>query len=314
MDEDTPSLAEELGAGALMRASVDLVEGYIKPEIKTVTDPLTGIPALVHISRSGINAVPASVFDDYREQPVRRKGTATLFDLDSFIEQSKRFLTNGTLVFANNDRSAPSLTTVFDYHPAGYDSAPRFGTHRAHFAFPLSDEWKAWQAFNSKTMDMADFAAFLEDRIVDVLDTSEVSLTEEQQRYVDRLGGRGRIATPAKLMEIATGLQVFEDVETVNAVKLESGEAQMTFNSTHRDAQGGQLTVPSLFALGIPVFVNDDAYQILVRLRYRPAGGKVLFFYELWRTDLVFDHAFDEAVSKVKEDTGLEVRLGKPEA
>lgn len=313
-DEETqPTLGEEFGAGGLMRASVDLVEGYMRPEIVTLTDPLTGVEALARLDRHGVTAIPASVFDDYRKEPVRRKGVATLFDLDSFIEQSKRFLANGSIVFANNDRSNPSLTTVFDYHPAGYDSAPRFGGHRAHFAFPLSDEWQAWKALDNKTMEMKDFAAFLEDHIIDVLDTSEVNLTEDQQRYVDRLGGRAKIATPAKLMEIATGLRVLENVTTSNAVNLDTGEMQVEFKNEHQQTEG-QMLVPSLFAIGIPVFVNGHAYQVLVRLRYRAAGGKVMFFFNLWRTDRVFDHAFDEAVSQVQEQTGLEVRLGKPES
>jgi uncharacterized protein YfdQ (DUF2303 family) len=312
MDDENTTLAEELGAGATMRAARDLVESYVKPQIVSLREPITGVEALARVDRNGIAAIPANVFDDYRSAPRWREGVATALDLDSFIEHTQRYADPDSLVFANNDRSAPSVVTVFDYHRAGPNADPRHMQHRVLHRFPLSDEWKAWTALDGKTMDMASFAAFLEDHIIDVMDSSEVSLTEEQQRFVDRLGGRGRIATPAKLMEIATGLRVLESVETVNAVNLDTGEVQMTFNNEHRQAEG-QLTVPSLFAIGIPVFVNGDAYQVLVRLRYRSSGGKVLFFFNLWRTDRVFDHAFDESLSKVREKTGLDVILGKPE-
>src|SRR6478736_4143468 len=158
-EEDTqPTLAEELGAGATMRAARDLVESYVKPQIITLVEPVTGVHALAQVDRSGARGIPASLFDDYRKEPVRRRGVATLFDLASFIEQSKRFLTTGSLVFADNNRDHPSLTTVFDYHPAGYDSPARFGGHRASFAFPLSDEWKAWHELDGKAMEMATFA------------------------------------------------------------------------------------------------------------------------------------------------------------
>jgi hypothetical protein len=43
-------------------------------------------------------------------------------------------------------------------------------------------------------------------------------------------------------------------------------------------------------------------------------SGNLTFSYELWRTDLVFDHAYGEALGKVGEQTSLPVLLGTPEA
>jgi len=219
-------------------------------------------------------------------------------------------------VFADDNREKPSITAVLDYHRVGAGGDPRFGKHRSLFGFPLSDEWKAWNDSNATPMSMADFAAFLENRIIDVLYVipGEDSLPEDVQRLIDTLGGGDTVATPNKLMELARGLQVNESAVVQEAVNLSSGEGMVRFQSEHTDAAGAPLKVPSLFLIGIPVFNNGPLYRIAARLRYRKAGGRLTFWYELWRTDRTFDHAFSEAVERVKIETELPVLIGKPEA
>lgn len=288
-----------------------LVEEYIKPELVTIKEPVTGVEAPAMLTAGGIQPVPVSAFDEYRSQPARRKGTATLLDLTSLIAHVERFKDEDTLLFANDDRDSPSLVAVLDYHRAGSDADPRFGQHRARFSFPLSDEWKAWTASNKKQMSMIEFAAFLEDRIIDVLDdTSE--MPDDMKRFVSAIGGN--IASPTKLMETAVGLKVHEKSNVGETVNLASGEGEISFVSTHTDGAGKPLKVPNLFLIGIPVFKNDPAYRIAVRLRYRKRDGGLSFWYELWRQEPVFDHAFGEALERVRTETGLSVLLGTPEA
>lgn len=296
--------------GAITEART-LVEAYIKPQFELIEEPGSGVKAPVMLTASGLMAVPAGTFDDYRATPRRRKGTATLLDLDSLIAHVERFKDDDTVVFANDDRSSPSLTAVLDYHRAGAEADPRFGQHRARFAFPLSDEWKAWNAGDKKPMSMIEFAAFLEDRIIDVLDDPS-DLPDDMKRFVTAIGGN--IASPTKLMETAVGLKVHEKSNVGETVNLASGEGEISFVSTHTDASGKPLKVPNLFLIGIPVFKNGPAYRIAVRLRYRKRDGSLTFWYELWRQEPVFDHAFGEALARVRTETNLPVLLGTPEA
>jgi len=97
-------------------------------------------------------------------------------------------------------------------------------------------------------------------------------------------------------------------------VNLQSGEGIVRFEATHSDATGSPLKVPAIFLIAIPVFRNGEFYRIAARLRYRKVNGRVVFWYELWRTDRTFDHAFSEAVERVKTETGRPVLIGKPEA
>jgi len=295
----------------IIKDARSLVEDYIAPTIETMEEPGTGVKAPVEIGKDGVAAIPSTIFDDYRAKPARRKGTATLTDLDSLIGHVNRFKDDDTVLFASDNRSSPSITAVLDYHRAGADADPRFGQHRARFAFPLSDEWTAWNAGNKKPLRMIEFAAFLEDRIIDVLDDGG-ELPDDMARFVKAIGGN--IASPTKLMEIAVGLKVNEKSAVGETVNLSSGEGEISFVSQHTDGAGKPLKVPNLFLIGIPVFKNGPAYRIAVRLRYRKSDGGLSFWYEMWREDRVFDDAFREAVERAKEETGLPVLMGTPEA
>lgn len=296
----------------------DFVGNYIKPDILDAVEPETGVSAPVVVSNGGVQPLSESLFDQYRLAPKRRAGRAEMLDLTSFIAHANRFKDDHSVIFADNRPGSASLRAVLNYHIAGADSAPRFGDHTTSFSFPLSDEWKAWAELNGSQMEAGTFARFLEDHIVDVMPVDNVQFSEnedEARNFVDLLGGRGKLAEPAKLMQIASGLQVLEASHVKQAQSLATGEVKIDFETTHetQDTAGQSMTVPSLFAIGIPVFANGPAYRILARLRYRKQGAKVIFYYELWRADRVFDHAFDEASELAGAETGLPVLLGSPE-
>lgn len=298
------------GVGPAMTAAFNMAQQHMRPEIVAITEPGTDLEVYVQVDKDGVHALPESLFDEYRTEPKRRRGVATLLDLDSFIAHVNRFSDNDTVIFADNRREAPKLTAVLDYHRAGAASDPRFGNHRSTFAFPLSDEWKAWTGQDDTKMTMGDFARFLEDHIIDVLPIPMISLEGASKLYVDTLGGMGKVADPSKLMQMASEFQVFENSVVKSAQSLNSGETAIEFASEHMDAQGQKLVVPTMFVLGIPVFKGEAPYQVIARLRYRKSGSQITFWYELWRTDLVFDHAFDESISKVKAGTNREVMVG----
>ncbi len=293
----------------------ELVEAYIKPVLTSISDPTGGVVAPFAMTPGGAQVIPAKAFDDYRPQPVRRIGVAHLTSLDSIIAHALRFKDEDSAIFANDDRKAPSLTVVLDYHRIGADSDPRFGQHRAHFAFPLSDEWTAWTEQDGQQMRMVEFAEFLEDRIIDVLYVipEEDELSDDLKKFINAGGGEATIATPQRLVELARGLQVHESSAVREVRNLSTGEAQISFTSEHTDANGEPLRIPGLFLIGIPVFRNGPIYRIAARLRYRKTPTGVVFWYDLWRTDRVFDHAFKESCERAEVETELPLFFGKPE-
>lgn len=317
---------EDLNLKGIVAETRKIVEDYIEPVVTVLEEPGTGVlRPVILVGEDRVDYPSPAVFDDYRDTPKRRLGVANLTKIESLIDHVNRFQNAESVLFAIDNRTTPSITAVLDYHDrvnvgegdtlAGIHevSRPRFGQHRSRFAFPLSDEWKAWTEKDGNVFGMAEFAHFLEDRIIDVLELipDEDSLPEDLRRFINICGGK--VATPNKLVELSRGLQVHESSAVSEAINLGSGEGQISFASEHTDRNGGALNVPGLFLIGIPVFKHGPLYRIAARLRYRKTVEGLKFWYELWRTDRTFDHAFGEACERVRVETGLPLLFGTPE-
>lgn len=315
---------------------VDLVKRHFEPKVVTIEAGGVQGSVLILPNGTGLAAHPIKPFlDPFRERPERRMGTATLQDLASLIAHVNRFKDEDSAIFADRNMERPSITAVLDYHEAcntyddtgglvGEDHAsakPRFGQHRANYAFPLSDEWKAWIKAGTTMMDQQEFAEFLEDRIGDVMsppDLVNAPLSADDETAVAKakdllslLGGS--FATPNRLMELSRGLAVHVGETVKQATNLSTGEAQVQYVSSHQDEQGQPLKVPNLFLVAIPVFRAGPLYQIAIRLRYRVRGASLVWSCQMYRPEKAFEDAFDEACETAQEKTGLPLFIGHPE-
>lgn len=252
-----------------------------------------------------------SILDEFRLLPDRRRGTAHLRDAESFVTLANRFKSADSAIFADPNRAAPKLVAVFDYHPAGGEATKAdWLKHFASYAPPLSDEWKAWNGKNGSSMQQADFAAFIEERVTDLI---VPKLDDPRLKtYADLV--EGVWATPSQMVQLSRSLTINVESVVKNAQTLNSGEVSIIFEEIHKDGAGEPLKVPTLFTIAIPVFYAGDLYRIAARLRYRRNGGTISWSYQLVRPDLVFDDAFNGIVEKARADTGLPVLLGTPEA
>lgn len=280
----------------------------------------------------------ARLLDDWRTRPARKKGTAHAFTLLSFVNLTNRHKTAHSVVFADIGWRKPSLTAVIDYHEKGaepvelpslamaedvedeaagrfvegvigtYAPAPDNMGHRIHYAYPISDAWKAWVEKDGETFNQAEFAAWIEDHIVDLSspeDAEKIWLERDFQTVV---------TTPAGLITLSRGLSVNVEAKVKNTVTLQSGAGSISFEETHLDADGKPLVVPGLFLLSISPFVDGEKIRIPVRLRYRPSGGRLVWFFQMHRPDLYITQALKDDIATVAAATGLPVYAGAPEA
>lgn len=256
----------------------------------------------------------AKYIDAQRPAPVRRKGTARLGDLPSFIAHVNRFKDTDSAIFADNSFPNPCLTGVLNYNRIGATGAPQFGDHRAVYNFPFSKEWNIWNGKDSEGMNQSEFAAFIEDNINDILapEDADVASSEALQKIATLLGGN--FAGPSTMVTLSRGLSVYESAAVETATNLNTGEGKIVFKSEHNDAAGAPIKVPNMFLLGIPVFENGDSYRIAVRLRYRLKQGSLTWFYQLYQINKAFDSAFKEASDNAAKATELPLFLGNPEA
>jgi len=245
----------------------------------------------------------------FRKAPERREGTATLTDLVSFISHVKRFADTDSVVFADKTPEKPQLLAVLDYHRIGSEAAPRFGGHRSLYTFPLSDEWKAWVAYDGKAFSQGDFAQFIEEHLADVADPTQA--LEGAKAFSSLLSCS--FASASKLLALSRGLTVHVGERVANHANLSTGEARISFEASHSDEAGRPLDVPGAFLLAIPAFKEGPLYQVPGRLRYRVNAGAITWSYDLYRASAVLDHAIQEGCDLVAEDTKLPVLSGTPE-
>jgi len=177
------------------------------------------------------------------DRPRQKNGVACLQTLESFCDLVNRHKDPSSAIFADKLSATPRLVCVLDYHElAPTDAAPkkthalletgplaRHGRHRARYDFPLSDEWTAWKKQTGSTMSQADFAEFLENRIVDVIEPERAG--PSQKAYAETLGLT--FASPSRLMSLSRGLTVRASQRVAQAVTLASGEVSMSFSETH---------------------------------------------------------------------------------
>lgn len=251
------------------------------------------------------------ILDEFRLLPDRRRGTVKLSTVESFVEIVQRFKGEASIVYADPTRTAPKLWAIFDYHPAGPDATKAdWLRHQAVFAPSLSDEWRAWSTNNNKPMSQGDFAAFIEERVTDLI---VPKLDDPKLKTFAELV-EGVWASPSDMVKLSRSLSINVEARVKNAQTLSTGEVSIVYEETHKDGTGQPLKVPTLFTVALPVFYAGDLYRIAARLRYRVSGGTITWTYQLVRPDLVFDDAFKGIVEKAREETSLPVLFGTAEA
>ena len=219
------------------------------------------------------------------DHPRRTVASASFADADSFLAYVKRHARpESTVAWCdfNSQTFALRFAAVFDDH--GTEAGWR--KHRADFTPDMSAEWKAWKGSNTKAMDQVTFATWIQDHELDI--NSETA----------------GMPTSLQMLAMATDFVAHEEHALKSTVRLNSGGVRLTYIA---DADKGTMETMQMFekfALGIPVFHDGGAWRLTSRLKYRNNSGKVVFFYELQRPDIVHASAAKELIAKVRENLG----------
>lgn len=317
-----PSGAEglkELVALAGQARGVEIVNLIAPPGMQGVPE---AIPVAIHHgTQPTINGV-ASLFEAYRDHPRRKTGTARALTLASFIHLVNRHKTADSAVFADTNWEKPAFQAVIDYHGLNTelgDFATReevesvLGTpanlkHRVAYEFPLSNEWKAWVKADGEWMEQGQFAEFIRDHVAELVSPFDPERIEIERQF------QTTVATPSDLLRLSRGLQVNVESVVKQAVTLETGEGQISWEESHRDAEGKPLKVPGAFILSVAPFFGGNAIRMPVSLRYRAGGGKVRWGVVLYRPDVYVTERVRTDLDTVAHETGLPTFEGTPES
>lgn len=273
------------------------------PEVREGLVPLAIMP--VGNGQFAIRSVKALV-DEYRTAPERREGTATALTLASFVDLVNRHKDAGSVVFGDLLDKKPSLTAVIDYH--ALDHAPRYGRHRIKYVFPLSEEWQSWFGSNRAPMSQVAWAEFIENHMRDLVAPTDQEVTDGKLYFEQQP------AVPTRIISLSRGLEILVEARVKDVRNLQSGEVELAFEETHKDVGGKTLKIPGLFVIAIPIFVDGPPARFLVRLRYRKTDGKLTWFYDMVRPDLVMREQLCNDLDDVRQRTELPTIEGRPEA
>jgi len=236
-----------------------------------------------HVGGHPIMAVPSDHkivnLESYLEAPLRKAGTTTLRDAASFIALVNEQKNGSTKLFGQFD--PPAFTAVFNAHAA----APGWGDHKASYACPLSVEWKRWMGSNTKQMNQADFAQFIEDNLPDICSPSS-----------------------AEILEVSRTLEAKKAVQFGSSIRLSDGQNQFTYEETIEGTSAkGQMRIPEFFLIAIPVFEGSTtANQIKARLRYRINNErKLVMWYDLERPHKDLEAAVRDVWAEIAGKTEL---------
>jgi len=285
-------------------------------EIVTIKAPegLSGTPAEIPVAlHRGEDPSVTSLkgfFDAYRNHPEQKTGIANMQTFEAFCDLVNRHKTPDTVIFCNADWQKPSFTAVIDYHEKASGGRADNLRHRIHYAFPLSEEWRAWVAKNGpkNAMSQEEFAWFLEDRIPDLSAPTDAEVIRFEKDFATT------VAPPSQVVELSRGLQVYVGQKVKAFKTLQSGEAQIAFEEEHMDGAGKPIKVPGIFVLSIAPFFMGEKIRVPVRLRYRPAGDKgVVWFYDIYRPDLAITEHVRNTLADARQKTELPTFEGAPE-
>ena len=268
----------------------------LPPEIPLLIDRRPG---------GGILDVKAQI-EKFRLHPARRKGTAKVTTLLSFINLVNRHKDQHSVIFANTAWPQPQLLGLVDYHEKA-DGKPRHLEHRITYDFPITDELKVWIGNNGKAMKQAEFALFLEEH------AAELSSPFDGERDIYEQLFKERLANPMELVSLSRNLEVFVGAKVKQGVRLQTGERTVEFTEEHTNGKGEKVDIPGAFMLSVPAFVDGEPVRIAARLRYRIAQGEIHWFYNLYRWDVELRNRVKTDLAEAAKATDLPAFEGSPE-
>ena len=287
----TDPATAELATGGDAQVIADLAQAAVGPTLIEDDLQIVVVPTGHHVERIDTSAMQPC--------PRRAKGAAsTVNNVTAFIELVSRHMSDSVTLWANPDD--PQIIAVLnDHHPTADKAAdresgtiqPGWRDWRVGLTMLRSDAWEEWRSVHRTSLGQTEFAEFVEDHLLDIIDPDG-----------------------ADLLEIAQTFQATTKVEFKSSKRLATGQEQLVYSEEIAASAGraGEITVPQQFTIRTPIFVGEREVDIPVRLRYRIRGGDLTIQLVIDRPDERERDHFAAAMSAVEAELGVSVWTGRP--
>lgn len=234
-------------------------------------------PGEIYLARGTNGELRVIDTDEFAASPRHRKAARVVTDAASFVAYVNRHRVAGTEIYAHTNTS--SVIAVIDSHEGGA-AETGWQKHTVRLALEKSKAWLAWEAADGKLLAQDEFADFLDDRYIDVIEPA-----------------------PALLIDIATTFQAKTNVDFDSGVRLDSGDVKLTYKetTTARAGQTGEIEIPKRIQLALRPYIGGPIYSIWANFRYRLRGSSVLLGFKLERPENVLEAAFADIVTEIRE-------------
>ena len=222
----------------------------------------------------------------WEKKPAERNHKPNLADLGSFTAYVNSFRTPATRIFA--DPVNRRFVGVLDYSTP---EAADFREHRANFQIKLHADFELWKSKSGARMKQEEFALFVE---------------ENTPVFVK--------PDAATMRELSSDLQISNDFTFQEATRTQDGQRKFSYieNLQGKAGKSGEIAIPPMFTLSMPIFYGCKTQEISAFFRYRLIGGKLSLWYDLYRADEIVDNAFESAIADIEKITDTVVWRGIP--
>ncbi|MGW1661022.1 DUF2303 family protein [Streptomyces microflavus] len=202
--------------------------------------------------------------------PARKSGTTVVRDVDSFLAYFDKHGDFASEVYA--DVETRTITAVLDAHET---EAPRWGGHRLELRLRPTSAWRAWTSMDGQLVSQGQFAEFVEDNLVDLVEP-----------------------TAATMLELAESFEVTTSAEFQSSQRLESGARKFSYieEQTGKAGHKGEITIPATLTLALRPFEGTEPYKVIARFRYRldRQKGELRLGFKIERPEDTLAAAFED--------------------
>jgi len=210
-----------------------------------------------------------------------------LDDKDSLVAYCNRFKDARSVIFADLD--AGTIRAAIDWHAAPDDldvAQPSAVRHSATLKLRNSEEFARWNEWEGAMHDQADFAAFIEENVADVMDPEQ-----------------------GTLIEICRDLEASQGTAFRSGIRLENGDRTFHFETETRVK--GEVQVPTEITLGIPLYHGEEPVEVRARFRFKVSAAGLMLGFRWHRVEYQRQATFRAMAFAAAEDTGLPVYFGR---
>lgn len=216
--------------------------------------------------------------EKFLTRPVATTINHTFTRAQSLIDFAKRFKNEAMTVSFCELRNT-FMVRVDDDLP----SRPSWRSHSGSLTLKYSPEATAWfdGAGKGKARNQEDFALFIEDHLVDIIDPK----------------GSDMLAMVLEFKSVTTA-------SFSSAIRLNDGNVQVAYAVESRP---GTVCFPERLKIFIPIFHGQSRTEIDLRVRYRVNDAKLQLWYEIVAKDAILLREIERYVEQVETGIGLPV-------